>query len=359
MNMNWLALPALVLVAACSKAPETRPEEIRPVRVMKVGAGAAPAARIAEYAGEVRPRHEARLSFRVGGKVIERMVEVGTHVRQGQPIARLDPDDLAYAAASARAQVASVEAEHSLTASDLKRYTDLREKNFISQAEYDRRASAHTTASARLDAVRAQYRQVANQAAYATLTADGAGVITAVEAEAGQVVGAGQTVVRLARNGEREIAIAVPESQRELVEQARHFRVTLNSIPGRQWIGRLRELSPAADPVTRTYAARITVPGAGETAELGMSARVAVQGAAATGGIELPIAALYARGDTPQVWLVDADGSVRLAAVKTRGLAGEQVVIESGLAAGDVVVTAGAQLLRAGQLVRPMNGKAP
>lgn len=358
MNKYWLALPALLLVAACGKAPETRPEEIRPVRVMKVGDAATPSARVAAYAGEVRPRHEARLSFRVGGKIIERLVEVGTQVRNGQPIARLDPDDLAHAAASAKAQVASLEAERSLAASDLKRYSDLRAKNFISQAEYDRRASAHTTASARLDAVRAQYRQVANQATYATLAADGAGVITAIEAEAGQVVGAGQTVARLARHGEREIAIAVPESQRELVEQARAFRVTLNAVPGKEWNGRLRELSPAADPVTRTYAARITVLGAGEFAELGMSARVAVE-ATAAGGIELPIAALYARGDTPQVWLVNADGSVRLAAVKTRGLAGEQVVIEAGLAAGDMVVTAGAQLLRPGQRVRPMNGKAP
>lgn len=359
MSKYWFALLVPLLVGACGKAPETRPEEVRPVRVMMVGEGATSTARAAEYAGEVRPRHEARLSFRVGGKIVERMVEVGTHVRPGQPIARLDPEDLAFAAASAKAQVTSLEAERSLAASDLKRYTDLREKNFISQAEYDRRANAYATADARVDAVRAQYRQVANQAAYATLAADGAGVITALEAEAGQVVGAGQTVARLARNGEREIAIAVPESQRELVEQARDFRVTLNSIPGRHWQGRLRELSPAADPVTRTYAARITVLGAGEFAELGMSARVAVAGAAAAGGIELPIAALYARGDTPQVWLVNADGGVRLAAVTTRGLAGEQVVIDSGLAPGDLVVTAGAQLLRPGQRVRPMNGKAP
>jgi len=149
----------------------------------------------------------------------------------------------------------------------------------------------------------------------------------------------------------------VPESQRELVERANGYVVTLNAFPAKSWQGRLRELAPAADPVTRTYAARVTVLGAGEDLELGMSARVAVATGAAQSGVELPIAALYSRGESTQVWLVNVDGTVRLAPVKTRGVAGERVVIESGLAAGDLVVTAGAQLLRAGQHVRPMNGQ--
>lgn len=357
MNRILFAAVAAALLVACGKAPESRPEEIRPVRVMKIGeAGGAPERRV-EYPGEVRPRYETRLAFRVGGKIVERRVEVGARVREGQVLARLDPEDLAQAAASARAQMAGAEAERELAASDLKRYTDLRAKNFISQAEFDRRASAYTTADARLQAVRAQYRQAANQSDYAALAADTAGVITAIEAEAGQVVAAGQTVARLARPGGREIAIAVPESQRELVERAAGFRVTLNAVPGMSWQGRLRELSPVADPATRTYAARIAVPGADGHVEIGMSARVAVAGTAATPGFELPIAALYARGESPQVWLVSADGTVRLVSVSTRGLAGDRVVIEAGLAAGDLVVIAGAQLLRAGQRVRPMNGR--
>jgi RND family efflux transporter MFP subunit len=356
-SRNWLAVAALALLAACGKAPEPRQEEIRPVRVLKVGEASSPAAHIAEYPGEVRPRYETRLSFRVGGKIVERLAEVGAHVRQGQIIAKLDPEDLAYAAASARAQVATLEAERDLAAADLKRYTDLRAKNFISQAEFERRASAHTTADARLDAVRAQYRQAANQSAYATLAADSDGVITAIEAEAGQVVTAGQTVARLARSGEIEVAIAVPESQRDLVERAIGFRVTLNSVPGKSWKGLLRELSPSADPASRTYAARITVLKAGAEVDLGMSARVGVAGGPPLAGVELPIAALYARGDSPQVWLVNADGTVRLAPVKTGGVAGERVLVESGLAAGDLVVTAGAQLLRPGQRVRPLDGK--
>jgi RND family efflux transporter MFP subunit len=353
----WFAVTAFTLLAACGKAPETRPEEIRPVRVMKIGAAGDAAARRVEYPGEVRPRYETRLAFRVGGKIVERSVEIGARVRPAQVLARLDPEDLMQAAASARAQVASVEAERDLAAAELKRYTELREKNFISQAEFDRRASAYTTADARLQAVRAQYRQSANQSAYATLAADTAGVITAIEAEAGQVVAAGQTVARLARPGEKEIAIAVPESQREGIERGRDVTVSLNAYPGRTWKGRLRELSPVADPVTRTYAARITVLEAKEDVELGMSARVAVTGNQALAGNELPIAALYARGEKPQVWIVNPDQTVRLAPVTTRGMAGEHVVVDSGLAPGDLVVIAGAQLLRPGQRVRPMNGR--
>ncbi|HXI37268.1 MAG TPA: efflux RND transporter periplasmic adaptor subunit [Burkholderiales bacterium] len=347
-----LVASALALAACGQQAVAPKAEEIRPVRVMTVGA--ASAARGFEYAGEVRPRHETRLSFRVGGKITERLVEVGSVVRAGQPVARLDAADLALAVASAKAQVASLQAERDLAAADLKRYTDLRAKNFISQAEYDRRASTLTTAEARLEAVQAQYRQAANQAAYTTLTADTAGVITAIEAEAGQVVTAGQTVAKLARPGEKEIAIAVPESQRDLVEGAKEVAVTLNAQPGRTWKGRLREFSPMADAATRTYAARITVLEAGNDMDLGMSARVSVASAAAASGVELPLSAIYSRGETPNVWLVSGN-SVRLVPVKVRGLSGERVLIESGLNSGDVVVIAGASLIREGQPVRVLN----
>jgi len=345
-----IAVAGVALLAACGKAPDPKPDEIRPVRVIRVGEQAA--VRTAEFAGEVRARHETRLAFRVPGKIIARSVEVGSRVRAGQPVARLDPADLALAAASLQAQVASLAAERDLAAAELKRHRELREKNFISQAEFDRRASAAATAEARLEAARAQQRQASNQAGYATLVADSAGVIVALEAEAGQVVSAGQTVARLAREGEIEIAFAVPEARRELVERATAFEVTLNALPGRTWPAKLRELSPAADPATRTYAARATVLEPGDAMELGMSARI---GVSANGGgprIELPIAALHSRGDAPQVLLVGPDGTTRLQPVKTAGLAGERIVVESGLKPGDVVVAAGASLLRPGQKVR-------
>lgn len=348
-----LALAAAL--AACAKEPEPKVEPVRPVRVLTIGA--VTGAHSVEFAGEVRARHDIRLSFRVGGKIVERLVEVGSTVRAGQAIARLDSADLALAAASAKAQVASVETERNLAAADLKRYRDLREKNFISQADFDRCASALEAADARLEAAQSVFRQSANQAAYAVLAADNAGVITALEAEAGQVVAAGQTVARLARRGEMEAVFAVPEAQRQLVQGAADFSVTLNALPGRKLQANLRELSPAADPVTRTYAVRVTLKDAGEDVELGMSARVAVSGGGAAPRIEVPVAALSSRGDQPQVFLVGVDGTVRPQAVKTAGISDERVAIESGLKEGDVVVAAGAALLRAGQRVRVLETK--
>ena len=323
------------------------------MRVLKVGA--ADAARRIEYAGDVRPRHETRLAFRVPGKITERLVEVGTSVRAGQPVARLDAADLGLAEKSAAAQLASVQAERDLAEADYRRYADLRAKNFISQAEYDRRKNAFSTAEARLEAARAQHRQAANQAGYAVLVADTSGVITAIEAEAGQVVAAGQTVARLARPGEKEVVFAVPESQRELFEKLSELEVSLNARPGKTWKAKLRELSPIADPATRTYTARATVL-AGEEVELGMSARVTLVEPASS-RIEVPLSALHSRGDNPQVFVVGADATVQPRTIKTGGISGERVIVESGLRTGDVVVAAGAQLLRAGQKVRILNEK--
>jgi len=363
--MNRQALAALIALAAsvagCGKDPEAQSaaraehsEAIRPVRVLKIDALAA--ARSIEFAGEVRPRYDTRLAFRVGGKMIERMVEVGSTVRPGQPVARLDPHDLELAAASAKTQIAQLEAERRFAAGDLRRYRELRDRNFISQAELDRRQSTYDSIDARLEAARAQSRQAANQAGYAVLAADSAGVITAIEAEAGQVVAAGQTIARLARSGEVEVVVAVPETRFDAFRRAGAFTVTLNAFPGRTWKGRLRELSPAADPVTRTYLAKVTVLEPGSDLELGMSARVSAEVSAAERRFELPVSALYGKGEAMQVWLVesvkDGVGTVRLQPVKTRGLAGDHVLVDSGLSPGDVVVVAGAQLLRAGQRVR-------
>jgi RND family efflux transporter MFP subunit len=355
-----VAVAALAAIAACGDSAERKPEEVRPVKVMRIGVQSA--ARTVEYAGEVRARRETRLAFRIAGKILERPVDVGSRVRAGQPIARLDATDLALAQASARAQVTSLESERELARTEYERGRELREKSFISQAELDRRSSVFATAEARLEAARAQHRQVANQAAYAVLAADSDGVITAVEAEAGQVIAAGQTVVRLAavtprrpKSGDLEVAFAVPESQRELIEQAKEIGIGLNARPGARWKGRLRELSPAADPATRTYAARATILQPDADVELGMSARVEVSAPKRVQRIEVPFSALYARGEAAQVFVVDEGGTVRLQPVKTAGVSGESVVVESGLAPGDVIVAAGAQRLRPGQRVRVLD----
>ena len=315
-------------------------------------------ARRLAYAGEIRARVETRLAFRVGGKLVERSVQTGSRVRAGDIIARIDAGDLALGVNAARAQVAGIEAERSLAEVDLKRHRELRERNFISQAELDRRAQLLASTDSRLEAARAQLGQSTNQAGYAVLRAESDGVITGVEAEAGQVVAAGQTIARLARAGDMEIAFAVPEVQRESVRKAADFSLSAAALPGQIWKGRLRELSPAADQVTRTYAARVTLIEPAPGLEFGMSARVEVAASESVHAIELPLAALYTRGTSAQVFVLGDDGTVRLQEVKLGAATSAGVLVESGLKSGERVVVAGAPLLRPGQRVRVLEEPA-
>ena len=335
MTLGAAALAALIL-AGCSK-PEPPAQPLRTVRVMKID-GAAVAGGLT-FPGEVRARHESRLGFRLGGKLVERRVDVGAAVKRGQALARLDAQDAALNAAQAEAARALAEAE-------AKRYRDLREKNFVSQAVLDAKETALKTAQAQAGVAR-------NQAAYTTLVADRDGVLTAVEAEAGQVVAAGQTVLRVAEGSEKEIVIAVPESDVEKLRTAESFEVSLNSLPGRSWAGRLRELSPSAEAATRTFMARIAVPGADAAVRLGMSARVTAKVSLRDTALALPLSAFITRNDQANVWVVDpATQTVKLTKVETDGVAGNALRVKGGLAPGQLVVTAGANLLEDGQKVR-------
>lgn len=331
---------AVLLAAGCTKkeAPE---QPLRTVRVMKVD-GAAVSGSLT-FPGEVRARYESRLGFRLGGKIIERRVDVGAVVKRGQALARLDAQDASLNAAQAEAARALAEAE-------AKRYRDLRAKNFVSQAVLDAKETALKTAAAQAGMAR-------NQAAYTTLVADRDGVVTAVEAEAGQVVSAGQTVLRVAEGSEKEIVIAVPEGDVEKVRTAEGFAVVLNSLPGRSWAGRLRELSPGADAATRTFTARISVPEADESVRLGMSARVEVKVSRGDTALRLPLSAFFTRNDQANVWVVDpATQTVTLTKVETDGVAGNEMRVKGGLQPGQLVVTAGASLLEPGQKVRLPDG---
>jgi RND family efflux transporter MFP subunit len=334
------AVLAVLAVAACSK-PEPPAQPLRTVRVMKVDGAAASGS--LTFPGEVRARYESRLGFRLGGKIVERRVDVGAAVKRGQVLARLDAQDASLNAAQAEAARALAEAE-------AKRYRDLRAKNFVSQAVLDAKETALKTAAAQAGVAR-------NQAGYTTLVADRDGVVTAVEAEAGQVVAAGQTVLRVAEGNEKEIVIAVPEGDVEKVRGAEGFAVALNSLPGRSWVGRLRELSPSADPATRTFAARISVPQADESVRLGMSARVEAKVSHGDTALRLPLSAFFTRNDQANVWVVDpATQTVALTKVETDGVAGNEMRVKAGLQSGQLVVTAGASLLEPGQKVRLPDG---
>ncbi|KAB2319555.1 efflux RND transporter periplasmic adaptor subunit [Betaproteobacteria bacterium SCN1] len=340
----------LALLAACDKTPAPPAPDVRPVRAEQVGIGAD--VQPVRYAGEIRARHEADLAFRVGGRVRERSVETGSAVRAGQVIATLDPSDYALAARAARSQLVAAEAEARLAHEDLKRYTELREKNFIAQAELDRRSTAAAAADAQVRALRADAARQANQNSYTRLTAPHAGVVTAVMFEAGQVVAAGQPVVRLAQTGEREVRIDVPENALDALRGAKRLRVRLWAAPDKGYDGRLRELAPMADPATRTYAARVAIAGADEAVRLGMTASVEIEGGDAP-ALSIPQSALFKVNGQPQVWVVDAKaGTVVARAVALGVLAGERAAVSSGLVAGEWVVTAGVHKLAPGQRVR-------
>ena len=344
-----------VTLAAC-EAPSPPPKSPQLVRAITVGA--APAAATYQFAGEVKPRHESRLAFRLSGKLIERQVEMGARVRAGQALAQLDRADLRLAARAAESRVAAAQTAFDQARANLARYTTLREKNFISDAELERHRSAFSAAQATLDSARAEADLTRNQLEYTTLHAEFDGVITALDAEPGQVVGAGQPVMQLAREGDWEIALFVPEDMLGVLRGAQSITVSLWAVPNKNWPARVREIAPSADPLTRTFAVRLTMPEA-MPLQLGMSASVRVQGAPVDARIRLPLAALIAQGSGSAVWVIDpASQTVRRQAVVTGATVDNEVLIESGVPPGAVVVSAGAQQLHDNQPVRVLQPSA-
>lgn len=349
-----VTLPSLVLAAAvlagCAR-PEPGPEPVRSVRTLKVATGAV--AGQTEYAAEVRARVESTPGFRVGGKLVRRLVDVGQTVSAGQPLAELDPQDLRLAQAAAGAAVAAAEVSARQAKADFDRFRDLHAQGFISIAELQRRETAWKAADAQLAQARAQADVQLNQAGYARLLAPAAGVVTAVLAEPGAVVGAGTPVLRLALAGPRDVVFAVPEDQ---VAGLRSLRGREGALSVRLW-GReqalpatLREVAAAADPVTRTFQAKADLGGA--AVELGQTAAITLPQPERPGLVRLPLSALLEQKGRTVVWLLDgASMSVRQQPVQVVGADGNEALIGGGLSAGAEVVTAGVHVLTEGQKV--------
>ena len=346
-----MALPlSLMILAACGDKPPAA-EPVRAVRTLTVGALSGATTR--DYAAEVHARIESRLSFRVAGKITQRPVNLGDRVKAGQALAQVDPTDLRLGQDAARAALSAAQVNYEQTATDYKRYQDLRAQGFISTADLERRDSGLQAAKAQLDQARAQAGMQTNQAGYAALTADAPGVITAVYADVGAVTAAGTPVVSLAHDGPRDVVFAVPEDQlavfRRLQGSAGAVSVTL-------WGGSatfkatVREVSAAADPATRTFQVKADLPAG--AAELGQSATVHVELAPADGKLRLPLQAVAGHDDQSVVWLLDKSTmKVREQPVAVLRPEGDNRVIDGGLKSGDVVVTAGAHVLTPGQTV--------
>ena len=340
-NSAVIALLAL-FVAACSEAPPP-PAAPRLVRTLTVGAGdPATDGTQRSYSGEVRARIETTLGFRVAGKIVERRVDLGQAVKAGQVLARLDPADAAL-------QATQAEAQRALAAADVARYRDLKAKNYISASALDARETAFKAAEA-------QAQLSKNQAAYTTMVADRAGVIGQVLAEPGQVVSVGQAVFRLAPDGEREIAVVFPEGEVGAFKLGQAAEVTFWATQGaatKPLAGRLREISPVADPVTRTYAARVSLKDADPLLPLGMSASVRFPtGAPGATKLMVPLTAIFQQGNRPAVWRVGADSTVSLQAVSIAAYTDAGAVVVGGLSGGEQIVAAGVNLLTAGEKVR-------
>ena len=346
-----LALVVVALLAGC-KGEASPPEvAVRPVKVAVVAE--ASSNRTLTYSGVVRSRIDSAMGFRVAGKIVERSVNVGDRVEVDQVIARLDETDLKLAETAAKAAVASARSRRNVASDHLERAKVLLPKEIISQAAYDTRRNELDAAAAGLETAEAQLRQATNAVGYATLKADKAGLVTAVTAEPGQVVGAGQAVITLADAAETEVAVAVPEQDAGRLSIGQPAKVTLWAGPRASVKGRIREIAGQADPASRTYAVRIAVNAPPQTMRLGMTASVSLSVADEAAPVVVPLTALAESDGGTVVFVVDAANKVvRKTAVGVGDIADVGVRIASGLQAGDMVVTAGVQFLRDGMRVR-------
>ncbi len=358
-RLGWLQATLLltvgVILAGCNSEAKVSKEVARPVKVTVVGD--AERGRTLTYSGVVRPRIESAVGFRVPGKIIERLVNVGDSVEIDQIIARLDDVDLKLAEQSAKAAVDSARSRRDVARDNLQRGKVLLPSAAISQAAYDTRRNEMDAAASALESAEAQLHQATNAVGYATLRAHKAGIVTAVSAEPGQVVTAGQAVILLAHRGETEIAIAVPEQDEGYLAVGQPASITLWAGPRASIAGSIREIAGQADSASRTYAVRVSVSDLPATVRFGMTATVALHIDDQAAGTVVPIAALTESDGGPVVFLVDpATETVRKTKVTVDGTTEDGVRIVSGLHAGDVVVTAGVQFLRDGMAVRVPNG---
>lgn len=336
---------------ANAQAKDAAPAVVaRPVQVTKVAFRPREAEK--SFVGVVRARREIDLAFRVGGKVVQRRVEVGDRVAPGDVVARLDPEDLKLELQSAQAELAAATANLAQTTAEDTRYRSLTAKGAASNADLDRKALAKEEAVGRLERAKRSLELAENRLSYADLVADAAGVVVAAAAEPGQVVASGQTIVRVARLDEKEAVVSLPETALADARDADAF-VSLWAEPGRRIPAHLRELSPQADATSRTYPARFTLKNADTTVALGMTATVTLRPKGQQEVARLPLSALIDRGHGPQVFVVEGEGRTLAARpVEIAAYTGDEVLVASGVAAGEEVVTLGVQTLLPGQKVR-------
>ena len=349
---GWLT--AVFLLGGCSK-PSVKDPRLQSPRVTVSKAEAAGSTR-RTFTGIVEARVQSDLGFRVSGKLLERSVNVGQRVQKGQTLMRLDSVDLKLSSAAQQANVEAARARYTQTKADEGRSAMLLESRLISRQEYDHARAALDSAKAQFEAAEAQARVSNNFTEYAVLLADADGVIVRTLSEPGQVVASGQTVIQLAHDGPREAVINLPDGMRPDLGTSASARLYGQD---QNHPARLRQLSDAADPRSRTFEARYVLDGDAASAPLGSTISITLVAEPIPGShsVVVPFGALHDRGSGPGVWLVDDRSAVKFRSVKIASLGKEQVVLSDGVAPGDTVVALGAHLLHEGQIVNLTNEK--
>ena len=338
-----------VALGGCNDKVAEKPAESRPVLVATAHYEAQSPER--SFVGTIRPRIETDMGFRVAGKVAMRLVDVGQTVDLGQPLATLDEVDLKLQAEQAEAEFSAATGVLAQAGAAEQRAKDLRAKGWATDAQLDSAKAAADEARARLNRAERSVELTKNSLSYATLVADTRGVVTATMIEPGQVVAAGQASIRVARLGEKEAVVAIPET---LLDRAKSgvATVSLWSDAEKKYAAKLREVAPSADPATRTYLAKFSLPDAGDNVSLGMTATLTLSDPKSDRVARLPLSALYSQGGDPSLYVVDDKGAISLKPVAVKSYDSNCVVVTSGVDEGAKIVVLGVQKLDLSQKVR-------
>ncbi len=355
LGIATLALISATAVTACKNKEEA--VEPRAVRVIWVAGGAA--GQSSTYTADIRSRYESDLGFQVGGKIAQRMVDVGARVQKGTALARLDEQDLRLAVESSQSAVNAAKAELDRAKSDEARFRDLLERGLTTAATFLAQQTQTKTAQSRYEQMSADLQLRRQQLAYATLRADRDGVITRTYADAGSVVAQGQRVVALAQPSAPEAVFDVAEQRVDEVRGDPNIEIVVLSLSAAKLGGSIREVSPSADPVTRTYQVRVSIENPPPNLRLGMTATVTLRRTGPAPMISVPASALFQKDEKPAVWIVKADKKLELRPITVDHYDTLSVAVASGLAPGEMVVTAGVHKLAAGETVRILGDVAP
>lgn len=356
-RLLFCVLVAGVLLAGCRGGNDEPKAEVRPVRAVSIEARDSQGG--ISLTGRIQAQSEVNQSFRLDGQLIERHVDIGDRVKAGQLIARLDSQNEQSGLQAAQAQLVGAQVQLVDARNNFNRMRDLVVDDAVSRASYDHAEAVLKTAEAQLKATQSQLTLAQNRLDFTRLHADVGGVVTARGAEVGEVVSAGRMIVQIAQAGARDAVFDVPAQVKDGGSRNTPISVWLTSDPDVKAEGRVREVAPRADPVTGTFQVRVRLIDPPSAMRLGSTVTASMKSAAAA-GIDVPVMALFRADDKPAVWVVDpATMTVAVRHIAVRASDSESVRIASGLAPGDIVVTAGVQALRPGQKVRLLETAQP